>query len=855
MSDWYLESIETVFERLSTSPKGIDSATAEERQKEYGLNRITEKSGRSVYQVFFSQFKSLIIIVLFVAAVISFIAGERTDSYVILVILLLNASLGFYQEYKAEEAVKKLKQLSAPFAMVVREGKAQLTEAENLVPGDVVIINAGDIIPADGRLFKVSAFEADESLLTGESQSVYKTTAAIKGEGLLPADINNMLFKGTSASNGTAKMIVTATGMQTETGKIATLLEHKPQKTPIHVRLSVFSRQLVIAVIFICLIIFVFGLYRGQPFLPIFLTAVSLAVAALPEALPAVITIALSRGAGKMAAGKALVRQLPAVETLGSVTYICTDKTGTLTFNKMKVEKVWHAAGVKEFFLYNLLLNNSVKSRDKDTLLGEATEVALVQYAMQCGLDIHTVKQQLPIVEELPFDSERMRMSTLHRYGDKYLLLVKGAPVKIAEALSPNYNGEKIKGILNINREWAADGLRVLFFAYKIFDYKPAVINHALETNLNFLGIAGLIDPPREEVLDALRQCRTAGIKTVMITGDQPLTAIAIAKKLAIGDGEPKSLTGKEMAGLSDSELAAIVSEISVYARVSPEHKLRIVKALQENGEFVAMTGDGINDAPALKQANIGIAMGITGSEVSKEAAHLILLDDNFATIVKAVKEGRRIYSNLKRFILYVLSCNLGEILVVLFAPVFGLPIPLLPIHILWINLITDGLPGVALAAEPAAADIMEQPPRPVNESFFSGGMLFRILISGLIMAAGAIGLQYIAGRQGFTIGQQQAMVFSMLCFSQLGNAFLLKRLTKSVFKGVVHKNTFLSVTIVLLLVLQVAVVSLPWAQTILKTASLSLWGWCYTAAAALVVILLLETSKVLITRFVPVEK
>lgn len=849
MSNWHSKSIEEVFTALSTSLAGLDHKAVQERQKKYGLNLIHARGGRSMCAVFFSQFKSIIIIVLFAAAAISFVAGEHTDSYVILVILLLNAFLGFYQEYKAEEAVRKLKQLAAPFSMVVREGKMQLIEAQGIVPGDIAVINAGDIIPADGRLFETSAFEADEAVLTGESQSVYKTTTAIVGENLIPADLINMAFKGTTASNGTAKLVVTATGMQTETGKIAALLEHQPEKTPLQARLGIFSRQLVIAVLLICLAVFGLGLYNGQPFVPIFLTAVSLAVAALPEALPAVITIALSRGAGIMARENALVRQLPAVETLGSVTYICTDKTGTLTMNKMTVEKVWHAQGEEQLFLYNLLLNNSVRVQSQDALLGEATEVALVKYVIRCGLSPYEVKQELPLEEELPFDSERMRMSTLHRYGDKYLLLVKGAPVKITEALA-GLTGDEVESLLRRNRQWASEGLRVLFFAYKILDAKPAVIDHSIEQGLQFLGMVGLIDPPREEVYEAIRQCHTAGIKTVMITGDQPLTATAIARRLSLcSGGEPKALTGKEMALLSDSELAQMVKDVTVYARVTPEQKLRIVKALQKKGEFVAMTGDGVNDAPALKRANIGVAMGITGSEVSKDASHLILLDDNFATIVKAVKEGRRIYSNLKRFILYVLSCNLGEILVVLFTPFFGLPIPLLPIHILWINLITDGLPGVALSAEPAAGDIMHQPPRPVNESFFSGGMLYRILTSGFVMGAGAIGLQYIASRMGYTTAQQQAMVFSMLCFSQLGNAFLLKRFDRSIFSGGLHRNTFLSLTIVLLLLLQVAVVSIPCAQSVLKTTSLPLDGWAYTAAAALVVLCLLEVSKLVITQ------
>lgn len=851
MSNWYSKTVHEVFSELGTSQEGLDSVAVKRLRQEYGLNQIQEEHTRSLFSLFISQFKSIMIIMLFVAATISFLAGEFTDSYVIFVILFLNAALGFYQEYKAGEAVKKLKQLATPFAMAVRAGKPQYIDAVQLVPGDIVMLNAGDIIPADGRLFEVSAFRTDEAILTGESESTQKITGVLENDGLFPADMHNMIFKGTTASNGTAKMVVTAIGMQTEIGRVATLLERKPQRTPLQVRLGSFSRQLVVAVLLICFLVFGIGLYMGRPFLPIFLTAVSLAVAALPEALPAVVTIALSRGAGRMARENALVRQLPAVETLGSVTYICSDKTGTLTLNRMTVEKVWFGEGAKKLFLYNLLLNNTVKTQGNESFFGDSTEVALVKYAVAQGFVIKEVKQELPLEEELPFDSERMCMSTLHRYGNKYLLLVKGAPVKIAEVLSEQYSQAKKEELLQLNREWASDGFRVLFFAYRVFDEMPLTIDDTLENGLHFLGITGLIDPPRQEVLQAIRQCKTAGIKTVMITGDQKLTAVAIAKKLQMCEGEPRSITGKELALLSEDDLVAIVRDITVYARVSPEQKLNIVRALQQCGEFVAMTGDGINDAPSLRQANIGVAMGRNGSDVSKEAAQLILLDDNFATIVKAVGEGRRIYSNLKKFILYVLSCNLGEILVVLFAPIFGLDIPLLPIHILWINLATDGLPGVALSGEPATSDIMEQPPHPVSENFLSGGMLYRIVISGFIMGAGAISLQYIASRHGYSVQEQQAMVFSMLCFSQLGNAFLLKSIDKSIFSRRLSRNTFLSVTIVVLILVQVLLLSVPAMNTVFKTTSLNLGAWGYTIAAVLLVLFFLELSKLAISRCV----
>ncbi len=609
--------------------------------------------------------------------------------------------------------------------------------------------------------------------------------------------------------------------MNTEMGKIAGMLDIEQQKTPLQQRLGKFSKQLAIIVILICAAVFGFGLLKGEPPLQMFLTALSLAVAALPEALLVVVTIGLAQGAKRMVKQKALIRKLPAVETLGSVTYICSDKTGTLTLNKMTVTNTEAAEGKEELLLHAMMLNNEVKKNNHDELIGDSTEIALVNHAKDKGLDYNTSANQYSVTGTLPFDSDRMMMSTLHRDGDKTLLLVKGAPVKIAEQLSGEYSETDKEAWLKKNREWAAKGQRVLFFAYKYINGHTKDLTHAMETNLEMLGAAGMIDPPREEVIAAIEECKTAGIKPVMITGDQPVTAMAIANELNITQDGNRILTGADIKKLDENGLNKKVEHTVIYARVSPGQKLDIVKALQQNGEYVAMTGDGVNDAPSLKQANIGIAMGITGTDVSKEAAHMILLDDNFATIVKAVKEGRRIYDNIRKFVLYILSCNLAEILTILCAPLLGLPIPLLPIHILWINLVTDGLPGIALATEPAEKDIMKRPPRKPEESLFAGGMLYQVCFTGIILAAGALIAQYWAAQHGYSEREQQTMVFTVLCFSQLANALSVRSVYRPIFSVRLFANPLLIGSVVLTILLQAALVYVPVLHPVFKTVAL----------------------------------
>ncbi|HCN83464.1 MAG TPA: ATPase [Sphingobacteriaceae bacterium] len=846
---FYQLNQEEAVKQLSTSLAGLDSAAIPALQKEYGKNVLQEAKHKSKLAILLSQFANIMIVILVIAAMISFLAGEHIDAFVILAIILANAWMGYSQEYHAEESIRMLRKMTTHYALVLRSGHPVKIESDELVPGDIILLEAGDIVPADARTVEVSSFKTDEASLTGESQSAEKKTEAIKEPNLVPGDQYNMVFKGTIVSNGSAKALVTAIGMNTEIGKIAGMLEVESQKTPLQKRLSIFSKQLAVIVIVICLLVFGFGLWRGEAPFGMFLTALSLAVAAMPEALPAVITIALAQGARRMVKQKALMRKLPAVETLGSVTYICSDKTGTLTQNVMTVEKSLAAEGKEELLHYAMILNNEVRFSKNNELLGDSTETALVKHALKKGHSKADADHTFPLLDMLPFDSVRMRMSTLHKHQEKWILFVKGAPVKMLEILSKKYKKDSPEW-LDMNREWAKEGLRVLFFAYKIFNRKPSEINADIEKDMDFLGMTAMIDPPREAVIEAIRECKEAGITTVMITGDQPLTANAIAERLGIIDkGSGLVRTGADLDHLTQKEFNHEIKNISVYARVSPQQKLSFIKALQSNGHFVAMTGDGVNDAPSLKQADIGIAMGITGTDVSKEAADMILLDDNFATIVKAIREGRRIYENIRKFILYILSCNLGEILTIFMAPFLGLTIPLLPIHILWINLVTDGLPGLALVAEQEEEDIMKHPPRPPAENLFAKGLIPKILLTGSIIAMGAIGIQCWAVQQGYDIKTQQTMVFVMLCFVQLGNALSVRSVDQSMISLRVFANRDIWITIILTVILQLSIVYVPFLQSIFKTIWLNVEAILSILIVTLICFLSIESIKYILKK------
>lgn len=844
---FYQKSVDEAIGELKSSPDGLSTPQSEELRARHGGNTLREAPQKSKWKILLAQFKDVMIVILIAAAGISFAVGEHMDAYVILAIIMGNAWLGFSQENRAEESIRMLQKMSAQYAVALRDGNPVKLEASGLVPGDVILLEAGNIVPADARLTEVNALRTDEASLTGESHAIEKHTDAIPESNLVPGDQLNMVFKGTVISNGTGKAVVTATGMSTELGKIAGMMDVPEQQTPLQQRLAVFSRQLAVVVLVICAAIFGLGLLRGESPFSMFLTALSLAVAALPEALPAVITIALAQGARRLVRQNALMRKLPAVETLGSVTYICSDKTGTLTQNVMTVEKEWIAPGNETLFYQALLLNNDVHFTGEGEMMGDSTETALVKYASEEYGSEEEASHELPSVARIPFDSDRMRMSTIHQYGDQYLMLTKGAPSKIAEVIGPDQQKE-LETWLQQNRSWAAEGLRVLFFGFKVLEELPSPLTAEVENGLGFLGMAAMIDPPREEVVEAIARCKQAGIRTVMITGDQPLTAKAIAARLKMtGEADSPAVTGAQMAEWPAEEFDRKVKDITVYARVSPEQKLRIVQSLQKNGEFVAMTGDGVNDAPSLKQADIGVAMGITGTDVSKDAAEMILLDDNFATIVKAVHEGRRIYENIRKFIMYVLSCNLAEILVIVLAPILGFVIPLLPIHILWINLVTDGLPGLALVAERAEKDVMSRPPRDPKENLFAGGLFLRIILTGLVMTLSALFVHWWAIRQGFDVRTQQTAVFTVLCLVQLANAHSVRSVYHSLFASDIFANRGMWLTVILTILLQFAIVYIPWLQPVFKTVALNGETLQVIGLVTLGALLLLEGIKYVI--------
>ncbi len=846
---FYQQSIEDVMAGLHTSATGLSKDVVPKLQQEFGTNSLKEAKRKSRFAILMSQFTDVMIVILVVAAGISFAVGEHTDAFVILAIIIGNAWLGYSQEYSAEKSIRMLQNMSAQHATVIRSGQPSKIDAKELVPGDLVLLEAGDIVPADARLIEVNAFKTDEASLTGESHSIEKKIDVLPADNLVPGDQSNMIFKGTIVSNGSAKAVVTTTGMQTELGKIAGLMEVETQKTPLQKRLAVFSKQLAVIVVLICLVVFGIGMLRGEDAFTMFLTALSLAVAALPEALPAVITIALAQGAARMVGQKALMRKLPAVETLGSVTYICSDKTGTLTQNVMTVEKLEAASGKEALLNHAMILNNEVRFAE-DGLLGDSTETALVEHAVQ--KEEHSKEdsdQQFPLQAKLPFDSERMRMSTLHKNDGQWVLFVKGAPSKMMEILHQKHKDE-VPAWLETNRAWAAEGLRVLFFGYKTFDNDPGTVQPDMEKDLEYLGMCAMIDPPREEVVAAIQECKTAGIKSVMITGDQRLTAAAIAQRLGmIEEGEKGIVTGAELEKITGEAFNQSVRETFVYARVTPEQKLNIVKALQQNGEFVAMTGDGVNDAPSLKQADIGVAMGITGTDVSKEAADMILMDDNFATLVKAVKEGRRIYENIKKFILYVLSCNLAEILTIFFAPLVGFAIPLLPIHILWINLVTDGLPGLALVTEPAEKNIMSRPPRPPKENLFAGGLIPKILVTGVILAVASLAIQWWAVQKGYDVQMQRSMVFTTLCFVQLGNVLSVRSAYEFIISRKIFANKAIWGAVVLTVILQLLLLYVPFLQPIFKTVAIPSQAMLAILLVTVVCVLLIELLKFIISK------
>ena len=850
--NWYKQSIPEVFESLATSQKGLSSKTAEEKLQQFGPNELQEGKKKTIAGILLAQFKDVMILILLAAAIIAGIIGDLTDTIVILIIVLLNAVIGFIQEYRAEKSMQALKKMAVTQCRVIRDGNSTSLSASLLVPGDVVLLEAGNSVPADLRIIESKNLKIEEAALTGESHAVDKTIDVLEKEDLPLGDKKNMAFKGTFVNYGRGMGVVIATGMQTELGRIATLLQQPETLTPLQQRMASFGKKLSILVLFLCIIFFVAGWLRGEDVIKLVLTSISLAVAAIPEALPAVITISLALAAKRMIRFNALIRKLPAVETLGSVTYICTDKTGTLTKNKMYVEHLFvsgklyerkEISTIKEeptvtLLLQALALNNDAFEDNNNIIKGDSTEVALLQLAKE--QDVQT--DSWPRLIEIPFDADRKMMTTFHTHENKIISFTKGAPdILLNRCL--DIDALQLQQEVDII---AAKGHRVLGFAYRYWDKIPENLTSEVhETGLSFLGLTGIIDPPREEVFEAVAECKAAGIISVMITGDHPLTAKTIASRIGILDslGNDMIITGQELAALDEQSFLEKVEKIKVYARVSPEQKLQIVKALQQKGNYVAMTGDGVNDAPSLKRANIGIAMGITGTDVSKEAAHMILLDDNFSTIVKAVKEGRRIYDNILKFIKFLMTTNSGELWTLLLGPMIGLPVALLPIHILWINLVSDGLPAIALSFEKAEKNIMNRPPRPPLQSVFANGMGLHIIWVGMLMAGIALSLQGWAIANGL---HWQTMVFNVLCLSQMGHVLAIRSENQSFFSSGVFSNKPLIVAVITAFLLQFLVTYTPFFQSIFKTEALTLNEFIIVAAASSLVFIAVEIEKVL---------
>ena len=841
-SNWFQKDVEEVEKELQTNlEKGLTTEEVTKRREKYGLNELKSKKKKSLFQKFLDQFKDFSIIVLIIAAIVSGVVGVAegegiTDTIIILIVVVVNAIIGVTQESKAEKSLEALQKLTDHASKVIRNGEVTVVPAKELVPGDIVVLDTGDYIPADLRIIEAVNLKSQESSLTGESVPVEKMTEKIEDEETSLGDRLNMLFSSSLVTYGRGKGIVVETGMTTEVGKIAGMINQADeQTTPLQDKLNKLGKTLGIAALVICVFIFIVGLIQGKEPIHMFMTAVSLAVAAIPEGLVAVSTIVLAIGVQKMVKRNAIVKKLPAVETLGSATVICSDKTGTLTQNKMTVEKIFINSETKDLEEYknnitedikklvyvNMFCNDTKISKD-GTLTGDPTETALVDMAFRLDFD-PSIYDQMPRVEEIPFDSDRKLMTTVNKVNEKYVVFTKGGVDELLNRCNSYLlNGEIKQDLENYtkiirenNENMAKEALRVLAGAYKEIDHEPSKEEmEKIENDLTFIGMVGMIDPPREEAKKAVEKCKTAGIKTVMITGDHKITATAIAKKLGILENEDEAITGLELEKMSDEELEKNVRHYSVYARVSPEHKVRIVKAWQKNGEIVAMTGDGVNDSPALKTSDIGCAMGIVGTDVAKEAADVILTDDNFATIVSAVEEGRRIYDNILKVIQFLLSSNVGEIVVLfiatlctpLFANWFGITDIthleiLLPIHILWINLVTDSLPALALAFDPANSDIMKRKPLKPSKGVFTKGMVWRIIyqgimIGGLTLAAFMIGL----GTTHEPIGDLsleeskievgQTMAFVTLALSELVHVFNVRNNKVSVFKTGIKGNS-----------------------------------------------------------------
>ncbi|MBO5292693.1 MAG: cation-translocating P-type ATPase [Lachnospiraceae bacterium] len=837
---WYTKEAGEVLQVLRTSEKGLDGQEVQERQKRYGKNELTESGKKSTFRIFLEQFQDFLVVILIAAAILSGFLGDAESSVVIVVVITMNAILGTVQHKKAEQSLDSLKQMSAPHAKVLRDGNTVEVPASELVPGDILLLEAGDFVPADGRILENASMKLNESALTGESVTAEKALEALPEQTPL-GDRKNMVFSGSFLTYGRGTAVVTDTGMETELGKIAALLKDtREKKTPLQISLDQFGRTLSYLILGICAVLFAVCTFRGMAMTDAFLFAVALAVAAIPEALSSIVTIVLAFGTSKLAKENAIIRKLQAVEGLGSISVICSDKTGTLTQNRMTVRKLYTAGTVYEaedgmleeadtahrLVLDSLLCNDAQISGEQE--IGDPTETALLRFGFKQGMDYRAERERYSRLAELPFDSERKRMSVAVPEKEGWRLVTKGAVDGLLPLVTRIETEEGVralteadrKGIEEINRSFSEQGLRVLAFASRTLEETEVCLESDTEKDYVFLGLIAMIDPPREESRQAVKACREAGIKPVMITGDHKITAAAIAKEIGILEDLSEAAEGSEVDARNDEQLRDFVEHISVYARVSPENKIRIVRAWQEKGHLVAMTGDGVNDAPALKQADVGVAMGVTGTEVSKDAAAMVLADDNFATIVKAVENGRNVYANIRKSIQFLLSGNTAGILTVVYASFLGLPIPFAPVHLLFINLLTDSLPAIALGLEPHERAVMKQKPRPRDEMILNSAFLKNMAVEGLIMAAATIASFYI-GLYTMGNGAASTMAFTALCFSRLLHGFNCKSDRPVLFRRRFVQNRYLLGAFFAGSVCLLAVLFLPPLQRVFDVAAL----------------------------------
>ncbi len=906
MGQWFTQTTEEVLEETaSNASQGLSNAEVTARQQKYGANELIDRGTKNPWKILWEQLTETMVVILIISAVITFFLHEYKDAIFILVIVVLNSLLGFSQEYKAEQAMAALKKMAVPKVRVRRDGHIAEIPAQQLVPGDIILLEAGNSIPADGNLIENANLRIQESVLTGESEPVEKSIKPTLKEHPALGDQHNRIFMGTLVTFGRATAVITDTGMNTELGKIAEMIQSVgSEQTPLQRKLDQLGKTLAIAAFAIVVVVFALGLLRGEDLRTMFLTGISMAVAAVPEGLPAVVTIALALGAQRMLKRNALIRKLPAVETLGSVTTICSDKTGTLTENRMTVTLldvagnrldlqetlrdyspsislpesnaaiIDQSSSVAIMLAGGALCNDAILEQTEKgfSTIGDPTEGALVIAAVRAGLWKEKLEKILPREAELPFDSDRKRMSTVHQLGpveglptalkklllspdfnmdESHLVITKGAVDGLLDLSNRIWTDNQIKPmdshwrhrILDANNDLALKGMRVLGIAFRQCDQQTCeAIDETLEQELVFVGMFAMIDPARPEVKEAVATAKGAGVRPIMITGDHPLTALYIAKELGIAEND-EVIAGSDLAKMDITTLRERVKTVSVFARVSPEHKLRIVEALQDEGQIVAMTGDGVNDAPALKKADIGVAMGITGTDVSKEAADMVLLDDNFATIVSAVREGRRIYENIRKFIKYTMTSNFGEIIVMLVGPFVGLGLPLLPLQILWINLVTDGLPGLALTQEPAEPDTMRRPPRDPNEQIFGRGLGIDVLWIGSLMGAISLGV----GLWAFNFNHAyawQTMIFTTLTMAQMGNALATRSESQTLWQAGIFTNKALLGAVLLTFGLQMAVVYVPFLQEVFSTQALTLAELGISLLASLFVLLVIDGVK-----------